>query len=231
MLPYSVTADPTAELRGWLTLVWALVVGSATLVGVFVAVRNYVRSTEEARVAVARLVWAEERGPHFGPNEGSRRHPKRNPNRSIPIPKTAGSISTPGLFVAGEIDGWITSVWAEKGSRSYARIRNNSKEPVGNVHLSLKRGREPAAVAQERSDMPKTLLPETEILVDVLVPRAGHRRGSLALLFTDSAGNRWERRGTRPPKLIPRPKRKRFHNLRVRRIRLIHRIKRLFAKT
>ncbi|MEJ7743743.1 MAG: hypothetical protein WKF73_15135 [Nocardioidaceae bacterium] len=41
MLALAANAASTAELRGWLTLLWALLVGTATVIGVMIAVRNY----------------------------------------------------------------------------------------------------------------------------------------------------------------------------------------------
>lgn len=215
MLADIATADPTAELRGWITLGWALIVGSATFAGVVVAVRNYLHTTWQTKVAVARLVWAEERGPRFVPHAGSRLHVKHNAESAIPIPETSGRISVPDLFEAGRVQGSVTTVWKVEGRRSFARITNNSREPVGNVSLVLHRGKKPPAEAQDRSDMPRTLLPETDMLIEVDLPRDGNpfSSGVLVLRFSDSAGTRWERRGTRPPKLVPERRPRRFARL------------------
>lgn len=208
--------DTTAELRGWITITLALLFGAGSLIGVSIAVRNYLHTTWQTKVAVARLVWAEERGPHFAPKAGAWQIPRPNAKALIQRPETRGRISTPNLFEAAEVDGVITVVWREDGRISYATLTNNSDEPVGNVTLVLNRGNRPRAAAQDRLDMPRTLLPKSSIVIEVNVPRDGGSAfspGVFVLSFTDAAGLRWERRGTRPPVLVPKPQPKKFRKV------------------
>jgi hypothetical protein len=189
-------------------------VGAATVAGVIVAVRTYLRNTWDTKVATARLIWAEGAGPRFAPKAGSPRYPREDdPNHPRLHPSTSGTISAPNLFKAGEFDGAMTAVWSVDGFRSYARVTNNSKEPVGEVELTLRKGNRVLAARQEPHDMPTTLAPESTALFAVLIPREGNltrRHGRLVLEFRDSAGHRWRRSETTPPVPIPKPRAQQF---------------------
>ena len=229
MLILAANSDSTAELRGWLTLLWALIIGTGTLIGVFVGVRNYLHSSWQTKVATARLVWAEGQGPHFAPKAGSRMYPKVNGKRAIPYPETSGRISAPDLFEAAQVEDSITPVWKVDGSLSYVQIINNSKEPVSNVELTLRKGARILAERQETHDMPRTLPPESTLVMQVMIPREGNhpfRPGRFVLRFTDSAGNRWERIDTRPPVLVPKPKHPGFKKLRAWKVGTVPKYKR-----
>ena len=233
MLILAANADSTAELRGWLTLLWAFVIGSGTLIGAWIGVRNYLHSTWQAKVATARLVWADGRGPHFAPIAGSRRYPREDAKGADLYPETSGCISAPDLFEARHVGGSLTTVWKVDGSLSYVQVTNNSKEPVSNVELTLRQGSKIVAGRQGAYDMPRILPPDRSRVIQVMIPREGNhpfRPGRFALRFTDSAGNRWERMDSRPPTLLPKYKPPRFQNMRAWRFRTVQRYKKWRAE-
>lgn len=198
---------------GWVTACVALVVGGFTIFGVLTARRAYIKSVDDTHKAVARLVWVERMGPTTLPTAGS-----KSGGRPSYLPAHDAEISSPSLFQAGEEHGERVSLWAVDAVRTFARITNNSREPIGSVRLGVHRGR--TLIASSRM-LFRAIPPESSRVVEIHFARSalGHDARAdavrLELRFTDSAGQRWTRIGTRPPIPIDPARRPRFRHLRA----------------
>lgn len=182
------------QLRGWLTFAWAIIVGTGTLVGVYAAVSNYLSSLWEQQVNAARKVYL----------VGSKIY---SVNSGEDIGRPDGIRLGKSLQEIGHASNAM--VWRAliDLQRMVVDVRNDSDEPMGDLYIMGLTG---DGEVSFRYPIPP-LMPSGSGQYDVLMPgdyAATVIPEQLFLEYTDSAGNRWQRRETDPPRPFTKRTRK-----------------------
>ncbi|KQY54343.1 MULTISPECIES: hypothetical protein [unclassified Nocardioides] len=230
----------------WVTACIALVAGGYTVLNVHTVRRAYFESTDDRKIAQARLVWAEV-GKHVGKQKGA----------------IAGDMGAKWLgtkakivgdsaadFEGQEIDGQRVSVTTRELTIHRVEVINNSAEPIGHVRIEL-HGMKPLRPASDEATEPaeprqwtgrpnweiaRAIKPGETRVFRVVAPvalRDVGRHKFVTVSFTDSAGQRWTRTDTKPPKPSAKPKRQRFPKAQAwknRRLMQVRTIKRGIAR-
>lgn len=209
MLGLTANADATAELTGWLTLVWAFLVGSATIAGVFVAVRTYTRTAWDRKVAAARLVWAQVT------KQQTLEKDAEIPVRSLTFDRYV--IWNSHQTIHKDAQGERATV-NQRSVLLLVEITNNSDEPIGDLTLRVR------DAERNKLDSPgfhQNVLPPKSATIACVVLPVAHGPNVVwslhfvTLLFRDSAGHRWKREGTAPPTNADLPRKVLRHPLKA----------------
>lgn len=193
----------------------------AAVVAVFIAGRSYshtraayVDDVWQRKASQARLVWGE-RGRFCGKKRGAKGHPP--PNQTLGVPISVGVTGDrDDDYEAGEIDGKPQSFLTVDATFFVVKVTNNSDEPIGNVHVSLTgpwrhgeagsrrpEGAGPRWTAQSKPALFPVIKPKTTaeciVFVRADMTSIDGYAAKVSVRFTDSAGVRWNRTGTRKP--------------------------------
>jgi hypothetical protein len=187
----------------WVAALTAVVVGAFTILNVRTARRAYVEGKWDRKVAQARLVWVERHGYYRVTAEGQQVDlgitDMPPPDARITDVRFIELRDQPGAKSSTEES--QVPVWTMDILRFFVKITNNSKEPIGEVNVRV-HVFDRILAEGKRGRLFEVIPPEDWRMVEIHLPAGRHDADDfrLSLTFTDSAGHRWWRMETRPPK-------------------------------
>jgi hypothetical protein len=183
------------SLPPWIGAAVAVVVGTFTILNVRTARRAYLEGSWDRKVAVARLVWSE--AQQLGAIEAGAQIPDRD--------DADLSLAEVSLYKS-EKDAFGNSIRVARTNCVMVRVvvTNGSNEPMTNVFMRVHDAVGGRLIAKQGRI--GVLRPGTTYITDRVVPSPD---GSImfspmfsTIRFRDSAGHRWERKGTAVPEVI-----------------------------
>ena len=181
----------------------AVVVGAFTIFNVRTARRAYVEGKWDRKVAQARLVWVERYGYFRVAEQGSQVDlgvaDMPPPDARITDVQFIELRDMPGA--QSGIEESQVPVWTMEILRFFAKVTNNSKEPIGDVNVRV-HVVDSVLTEGKRGRLFEVIPPEDSRMVEIHLPAGRYDAEDfrLSLTFTDSAGHRWWRMQTRPPR-------------------------------
>ncbi|QYJ03820.1 hypothetical protein KUV85_16060 [Nocardioides panacisoli] len=192
----------------WIAALTALVVGGYSIVNVNIARRAYQDSVTAREVAQARLVWAQV-GGHVG------KHAESSPGDMGEKYLGRGRLFDRQDDYEGRSENGDTKVVIARELTIFeVKLVNNGNEPIGRCRVTLSGSWRTSATRPIEGPprwehtpielVAKVLPPQSERTIRVAVPIAfddlNPLKAQVRLSFIDSAGLRWSRSGTLPPK-------------------------------